>query len=333
MSHRVYFQLANERGWFRPTRRMTYFLISPLILLLLTAECALSQIGYPSQYPGQRGPYPGGGIPFPIPGRRTRTNQDNQPTQNFIGVVRKLSTSELVIEPDDKRTVTLLLFSSTRYYKSEADADSGNSSRPPGTAKRIDFQPGDQVSVDAAQDNNGNFRAAKVAMVKQSKADDRESPSPTTTSHDSGGDRPKLHRADQPDSGNSSGTQTASAGQNQPAAASDRPSSDRSASDGPVLNRPATTMTPPPPPLDADDAGQPTLQRGTPSRNGSASADSGPAVVADSRPSLHAEDVNGVTRLPDAPQVLESTSAGRGRQYSRNGDEDLIIAQARWSTS
>jgi hypothetical protein len=52
-------------------------------------------------------------------------------------------------------------------------------------------------------------------------------------------------------------------------------------------------------------------------------------VVADSRPSLHAEDVNGVTRLPDAPQVVESTSGGKGRQYSQNGDEDQVIAQAR----
>jgi hypothetical protein len=52
-------------------------------------------------------------------------------------------------------------------------------------------------------------------------------------------------------------------------------------------------------------------------------------VIADSRPSLHAEDVNGVTRLPDAPQVVESTSAGRGGRYSRDRDEDPIIAQAR----
>ncbi len=313
-------RLGGGNVWF-----MIYSLASSLILLLLAADCALGQIGYPGQYPGQSGPYPRGGIPFPIPGRRTRTNQDNQPTQNFVGVVRKLSTSELVIEPDDKRTVTILLFSTTRYYKSESDADSSNGSRPPGTAKRADFQPGDQVSIDAAQDNNGNFRAVKVAMVKRGKAEDRESSSPSTTSRDdNAGDRPKLHRADQPDSGNGSGTQTASAGQNAPAAASDRP-----ASDGPVLNRAAATVTPPPPSLDADDAGQPTLQRERPARNGSASADSGPAVVADSRPSLHAEDVNGVTRLPDAPQVVESPSGERGRQYSRNADEDPIIAQAR----
>jgi hypothetical protein len=263
---------------------MNYSLASSLILLLLAADCALGQIGYPGQYPGQSGPYPRGGIPFPIPGRRTRTNQDNQATQNFTGVVRKLSTSELVIEPDDKRTVTILLFSTTRYYKSESDADSSNGSRPPGTAKRADFQPGDQVSIDAAQDNNGNFRAAKVAMVKQGKAGDRESSSPSITNRDDGAsDRPKLHRADQQDSGNSSGTQTASAGQNQPVAASDTSASDRSASDGSasdgsVLNRPATTMTPPPQPLDADNAGQPTLQRGRPARNGSTSADD-PALV------------------------------------------------------
>jgi hypothetical protein len=302
---------------------MMYSLVSSLIVLLLADVSGLAQIGFPGQYPGQGGPYPGGGIPFPVPGRRTRTNQDNQPTQNFVGVVRKLSTSELVIESDDKRTVTISLFSSTRYYKSESDADSGNGTRPPATAKRVDFQPGDQVSVDAAQDNNGNFRAAKVAMVKQGKAEDRSRPgdssSNTTSRDDSDDDRPKLHRANQQDAGNSSATQTARADENQSAGTSDRP----------ALNRPATTATPPPPLLAADDAGQPTLQRGTPTRNSSASVDSGPAVVADSRPSLHAEDVNGVTRLPDAPQVVESTSGGKGRQYSQNGDEDQVIAQAR----
>jgi hypothetical protein len=119
---------------------MIYSLVSSLILLLLADVSGLAQIGFPGQYPGQGGPYPGGGIPFPVPGRRTRTNQDNQPTQNFVGVVRKLSTSELEIESDDKRTVTISLFSSTRYYKSESDADSGNGSRPPATAKRVDFE-------------------------------------------------------------------------------------------------------------------------------------------------------------------------------------------------
>jgi hypothetical protein len=314
---------------------MIYSLVSSLILLLLAADYGLSQISspgqYPGQYPGQRGPYPGGGMPFPIPGRKTRTNQDSQPTQNFVGVVRKLSTSELVIEFDDKRAMTILLFSSTRYYKSESDADSGNSSRPPVTAKRADFQPGDQVSIDATQDNNGNFRAAKVAMVNQAKSDNgarssrsADSSSSTTSRDDSDDDRPTLHRTNQQVSGNNSGKQTASADHNQPAA-----TSDRSASDRPVLNRPATTVTPPPPPLDEDDAGQPTLQRGRPTRNSTASADSRPAVVAESRPSLHAEDVNGVTRLPEAPQVVENTSGGRGRQFPQSGDEDEVIAQAR----
>jgi hypothetical protein len=132
--------------------------------------------------------------------------------------------------------------------------------------------------------------------------------SPSTTSRDdSDDDRPTLHRANQQETGDSSKTRAASPGQNQ---------------------SPATTVAPPPRPLDSDDAAQPTLQRGKPARNSSASADSGPTVVADSRPSLHAEDVNGVTRVPDAPQVVESSS-GRGRQFSRNGDEDAVIAQAR----
>ena len=336
---------------------MIYSLVSSLVLLLLAAECGLGQIGYPSQYPGQYpGQYPsgqGGGIPFPIPGRRTRTNQDNQPAQNFIGVVRRISTSELAIESDDKRVVTISLFSTTRYYKSESDAYSGNGRLPNSTAKRVDFLPGDQVSVDATQDDNSNYRAVKVAMVEPGTASDRakaskpvdSSPSATSRdngSRDSGGrdngnrdnndssddDRPKLRRANPQDAGDSSKTQTASAGQNQPAA-NQQATSDRPASDRPVLNRPATAAAPPPPPRDADDPGQPTLQRGRPPARTSSPADSSPAVVADSRPSLHAEDVNGVTRVPDAPQVVESASGGRARQFSQNGDEDEVIAQAR----
>jgi hypothetical protein len=161
-----------------------------------------------------------------------------------------------------------------------------------------------------------------VATVYARTSRPANSSSSTISQNDSDDDRPKLRRANQQDTGDGSKTQTASSGQNQ-----SPPTSAPSTSDRPTLNRPATTVTPAPP-LDTDDTGHPTLQRGNPARNSSASADSGPALVADSRPSLHAEDVNGVTRVPDAPQVV-GNSSGRGRQLSPNGDEDAVIAQAR----
>jgi hypothetical protein len=289
---------------------MVYSLNSSLVLLLLVAECGFSQIGigfpgqqYPGQYPGG-----GGGIGFPMPGggRRSRTNQDSQlPTQNFSGTLRRISSIELVLATDDKRVVTISLGNSTRYYKSLSDEDySGNGRQPSSTAKRADFQPGDQVSIDATQDDNNYYHATRVAMVKHGTDDDRAKASepvdssPVSTSGNSGNnnddDRPQLHRASRPDSGDSSNTQT--------------PSSSGSA----------------PPPLPADNSGQPTLQRAGQSRSSASSSDSGSGpVIADSRPSIHAEEVNGVTRLPDAPQV------GNASGGHANGDLDSVIANAR----
>jgi len=294
---------------------MSYTAVSSLALLLLAAECSFGQIIYPGGYPGQ---YPsGGGIPLPFPGgRRTRTNPDNQPTQNFTGLVRKLSTSEIDIEDDDRRVVAISLFSSTRYFKTQSDADN-STPRSSGTARRTDIQVGDEVSVDAAQDDSGNYRAVKVAMIKPNAADDRSRTS--SSSSDTGDDdRPRLKRANPPDSGNGSAASNSTSGSAQPTTPPSRGS--------------ATSVTPPSPPLDADDAGQPTLQRRRPSSTNAASSsstDSGPATVADSRPSLHAEDVNGVTRVPDAPQAIDNGPDVPRRGYARVSDEDPIISQAR----
>jgi hypothetical protein len=155
-------------------------LASALLLLFLAAEIGFSQIGYPGQsgqYPGQypqgQGRYPGGGggLPFPT-GRRTRNDQEQTPTQNFTGRLRRISSSELVLETEDKRVVTISIANVTRYFKSQADADAATP-RSSSTAKRMDFEPGDQVSVDATQDDNSYFHAVKIALVKQGTANDR----------------------------------------------------------------------------------------------------------------------------------------------------------------
>ena len=287
---------------------MRSFVKLSLLISLLAVECAFGQIGYPGrspgQYPGQNtGQYPsgqGGGLPFPMPGRKTRTNPDTQPTQNFAGMIRKLSTNELTMESDDRRNITFALFSSTRYYKSENDADSGGSSQPPATAKRVDFQTGDMVSVDATQDDNGNYRAAKVALVMRAGSDDRAKAS-----------KPADRPADKSiDSAPGTGSRNDSA---RTTAEDDRPKLRRANTED-SSNRSAE------PP--ADRAADSTLDRSS-RRNTDATP-----VIADARPSLHAEDVNGVARLPDAPTVIEGSSGGRGRS-SGDGEEDPIVAQAR----
>jgi hypothetical protein len=77
----------------------------------------------------------------------------------------------------------------------------------------------------------------------------------------------------------------------------------------------------PPPSRDSDDSDVPRLRRAP------ASDTSGP--VADARPSLHADDSNGVTRLPPAP--VEGASGGDSRVPRRGygGSGDPIIDDAR----
>src|SRR5665213_3366493 len=184
---------------------MTYSASASLVLFFFVVQSAGAQVGYPGQYPGQY-PSGGGGLPIPMPGRRPRTAPDAQPTRNFTGTLRKISTSELSIESDDKRVLTIALYSTTRYFKTQADADS-STTRSSGTAKRTDFQPGDEVSVDATENDRGDLRAVNVAKIKEAgkepTTNDRggSGSSPSSSTAGAGDDdRPRLRRADAPDS-------------------------------------------------------------------------------------------------------------------------------------
>jgi hypothetical protein len=281
-----------------------------VVFLTLAAVCGFGQIGFPGQYPGggyPGGGYPGGGVGIPMPGgrRTTRPNQDNQtPTQYLSGMLRKISSSDLVIESDDKRTITISLADATKYYNS---ADTTSSSSSPKSAKRGDFQPGDGLSIDATQDDQGYYHAVRVTLAKHGTADDRARASrpldsaPAAGSSgdtDSNDDRPKLHRAPQ----QTSGGQQAS-------------------SDAPA-HTPSTATR------DSDDSWRPSLQRGSSGGAGSTTSDSQPPT-ADSRPSIHAQEVDGVTRLPDAPQVARDEPTMRTAPPSRFSDGDPVIDQAR----
>jgi hypothetical protein len=268
-------------------------LTSSLVVLLLAAVCGSSQIIFPGQYPNGQGRYPGG-IGFPGGGgRRTRTQA---PVQTLDGTLRKISSSELTLESDDKLVTTVALSSSTRYYHNSSDSYSSNGNAPPSTAKRTDFQPGDQVSIDATQDENNYYRAAKVILVKAGPGDDHSS---TSSGAGSGGtnddDRPRLHRPGQPD--------TAATTQPQPA------------------SRPANNNS---------DDDQPTLRRGASSSRSTSSADADPPVpVASARPSIHADEVNGVTRLPDAPAIDPDGASSGVNPRRLDRDTDPVIDSAR----
>jgi hypothetical protein len=78
----------------------------------------------------------------------------------------------------------------------------------------------------------------------------------------------------------------------------------------PVADRAAAAPVVAAPP-DPTDPGPPALKRGVPPRRAT-SPDPEPQLAADSRPSIHANEVNGVTRPPDAPKVDSNASGTSG---------------------
>jgi hypothetical protein len=255
----------------------------------LIAATGFAQIVLPGQQiPGQStGQYPGqsrypGGSSSPYPGRgRNTTNptQQDDPARaaTVNGMLRRVDAGpKIVVESDDKRIVTFSIANSTKYFKVSG-----------ANGRLSDLQPGDQLTVDATQDDNGYYHATRVTQVKRGTPEEQEAASKpvdtspvspaNTASTDDDEDRPRLHRASSSSTGNST-------------------TSDSSA------NTPAAP--------DPQDPGPPVLRHGPARRTSDSDA---PAQVADSRtpasssslprPSIHADEVNGVTRPPDAPKV------------------------------
>jgi hypothetical protein len=312
-----------------------------LTVLLLTSVSGFGQIMI------------GPGIGFP--GRRqnpnnpnnpnNRNNQNNQTT--LVGMLRSISNGTVVIESDDNVVTTVQTPSSTKFV-----------SETGGKAQIGDFQPGDRVTIDTNQDNNQNYRAKTITMIHEGTPEEHagasqpldswhpghsgSSNTSSTSSNSSSSssvddpDRPVLRRAgSNSDSSSSASNSRSSSSSSSDTSDDDRPRIRRAASsDGSTSAQitPSTTPSPStsPAPRDPDDSGPPALRRGRPASS-SSSSDSNP-VVADSRPSLHADDVNGVTRMPSAPVVaapgdIVRTSSGGSMRIPQTGDE--TIDQAR----
>jgi hypothetical protein len=266
--------------------RAGFLLISGSLL----AVTGFAQIVLPGQQiPGQStGQFPGQS-PYPGRGRNTtNTSQQGDPARSTTlnGTLRRVDAGpSIVVESDDKRIVTFSLANSTKYFKV-----SGSS------GKLSDLQPGDTLTVDATQDDNGYYHATRVTQIKRgtpeeqataSKPVDNSPVSPANTaSTDSDDDRPRLHRAS-----NASAGADSSASANTPAAPNPQ------------------------------DPGPPVLRHGAARRTSDSDA---PAQVADSRPSIHAGEVNGVTRPPDAPKV-DAGAAGHPSSR-RTGDPVIDMA-------
>lgn len=157
--------------------------------------------------------------------------------------------------------------------------------------------------------SSGNNNHPTLRRASSSSDDSVSNNSRSSSSSDDDPDRPRLRRAlSSSDSTSSSNSGSSSSGNSSSASSS--------SSDGPPRLRRAvsgaddttkaeiapdssatssSSARPRPAPISSDDSDAPRLRRSS-----QADPDN---TVADARPSLHADDVNGVTRLPGGPQV------------------------------
>ncbi len=257
------------------------------LLPIFCAVAALAQFPNPGGPLG--GPFPGGG---PIPGQRrqpqpqqkqTPQDQGNQGKRtdsrnNAIGgtttegKVRRVSSNQLVIEPDDHRIIWYRVNTRTVSQKDGKDAEVTT------------FVPGDRVSVDATEDDQGYFTAVEVRWESAGSAADRASARETW-------DLPTAAAA-APASSSSSSTASrrgSSSGDDDERPVLRRKNSDADAAPAPAPtpDAPVATTTPTAPAApadeekidnrpttevrqagntthDADDPGRPVLKRGAP---------------------------------------------------------------------
>jgi hypothetical protein len=313
------------------------------ILLVLTAVCGYSQIGIGIPgigFPGRR--YPGQGSPYP--GSRNQV-----PTTSLVGMLRSISndssssssspTGSMVLETDDRRIITVSFEKKTKYIGTSG-----------GSARLTDFQPGDHIEIDATQDNSDYYHAVKITQLRQGTAEERaeasqpidgsgSSSASGSTPGDNDPDRPRLHRASSSDGDNTTSSSSSSTSGSTSGNDSDRPTMRRAASSDDSTPRAQITPGDPPSrssqasaPPDPDDPGPPTLARGRQAprtASSDSSSDSAP-MIAGSRPSIHADEVNGVTRPPSAPIVddrpIEERAIG---QPSMSPTGDPVIDMAR----
>jgi hypothetical protein len=138
-------------------------------IAMISIGCLWAQ--YPGQYPpGQYPPgqYPpgqgsGGGLPvprIPFPRRGSKTPADKKPSekevlQQFSGTVKDLAGENIAIEAKDTRIVSFKCTDATKFFKKDEQI------------KKAALKPGDEVSIDARQNDEGFFFAVNVRLEKE----------------------------------------------------------------------------------------------------------------------------------------------------------------------
>ena len=314
----------------RVSRMLLRIALAASFIALAGDGALFGQIGYPGGgvgYPGGGIGYPGGGYPggvgYPggggmgipgIPGGGRRRGQSNVPTDTFSGKINRISSSQLVLDQDDGTQLQISLDRNTRYVNTSG-----------GTARYGDFDTGDRVSIDAARDNQSYLHALRVTMQEKGSASGKsgtqtssnDSPKSSSPSDDDP-DRPRLKRSPNSSSSDSDAAASAS-GPSAP-----RPQSTNSDARTVADNRPPTSIAPKPVARESDDPGPPVLKRNAPARvdntppAGAEATNSDPVAqaqaiadrykngvpeIASARPSIKAEEANGVTKGPAPPKI------------------------------
>jgi hypothetical protein len=234
------------------------------ILLLVVFAAAEAQIyppggGYPGGgYPGggyPGGGYPGGGYPgrgagtgIPMPGRNKAgkpKTDPNQPLPNFRGKLKQMDAKTISLELGDNRVLDFKRTDKTKFFRAGDEV------------KTPDFSPGDQLSVEAQEEQAGGMTAVNVYWEKGAGAQTAKSGDDTNGSVDTWKDTPKEGSPKE-------GTQPAAS--------------------GPASSTQAIERVSPPTRRDADDPGPPTLKRGKPADTGRERAADPPAQAAENNP-------------------------------------------------
>jgi len=276
--------------------KMLRYISAFFLLALATHPLAQAQI--PGQYPGQYPPgqYPPGQYPpgtrgpipripgqtGPVGGPRTgqpqpdsrgkKSSSEAQLLTTTSGILRRVGSNQLVIQPDDHRVVWYRLAPELKVLKDGKDAD------------LKDFDLGDYLTVDSNSDDDSVMTAVSVTWKKAATAEDRaeasrtwDLPRPETVARGSGGskatsasnssasspprepgdDRPVFRRKD-PGPAPEASADAASDKRQEKASAAPPKEDDRD------IGPPPTEMRPPDPKPDADDPGRPVLKRGAP---------------------------------------------------------------------
>src|SRR5476651_843104 len=240
------------------------------ILLLVVFAAAEAQIyppgggypggGYPGGgYPGGGGGYPGGGYPgrgtgtgIPMPGRNKAgkpKTDPNQPLPNFRGKLKQIDAKAISLELGDNRVLDFKRTDKTKFFRAGDEV------------KTPDFSPGDQLSVEAQEEQAGGMTAVNVYWEKGASAQTAKSGDDAGGSVDTWKDTPKEGSPKE-------GTQPAASG----------PASSGPASSTQAIERVSPTRR------DADDPGPPTLKRGKTADSGRERAADPPAQVAENNP-------------------------------------------------